>query len=247
MPGAGAPRGHRKRLRWISVGVVSGKPELELRKCGEPPVGIEPTTYALRRPSTPPPPPATCDFSAARTALGPSVYFIGRQFASQAVSRGRVRRGGRHAQGSAGHSRRDLTPAGGQQLRRLHLRLFTVNRHDRHRCLTRCRMCSVTGTSSGLFTDGSSGTGTASGTSQTHSARGGIAVVPVDVPLAGYRVGFTWGWPVIARGWVSGAPCGASPLAGPLRARTSPRERLGCVRRTTVPPWGRSAPAASRR
>jgi len=173
VPGAGAPRGHRKRLRWISVGVVSGKPELELRKCGEPPVGIEPTTYALRGPSTPPPPPATCDFSAARTALGPSVYFIGRQFASQAVSRGRVRRGGRHAQGSTGHSRRDLTPtAGGQQLRRLHVRLFTVNRHDRHRCLTRCRMCSVTGTSSGLFTDGSSGTGTASGTSQTHSARG---------------------------------------------------------------------------
>ena len=140
----------------------------------EPPVGIEPTTYALRGPSTPPPPPATCDFSAARLALRPSVYFIGRQLRHKPC-----------------HDDVADEAAGTHRARRAILDVILLRRPATAARTAACapthpqparpppvldevprRMCSVTGTSSGLFADGSSRTGTASGTSQTHSARG---------------------------------------------------------------------------
>jgi hypothetical protein len=85
----------------------------DLRKQWEPPVGIEPTTYALRGSPTWFTAFLTCGFAAARLA-GPHCHRLSRrQFASQPVSRRRVRRGCAHGQDPAAHAPRDPTQANG--------------------------------------------------------------------------------------------------------------------------------------
>ena len=106
--GTGAPSTHERRGRHVVLPSVEGTASYSPRfhspasRVVAPDAGtggtgapgrIRTCATSLGGPPTPPPPLATCDFAAARLAPGCSACQMGRQFASQPVSRQLVRRG----------------------------------------------------------------------------------------------------------------------------------------------------------